>query len=327
MTAAISATELTRRFRDFVAVDAVSFEVEAGTTFGFLGPNGAGKTTTVRMLCTLALPSAGSARVAGFDVVRERGDVRRHIGIIFQDPSLDDRLTARENLRFAARLYHIPNAEITRRIDTALEWMELTDRGDSLVREFSGGMKRRLEIARGLMHAPGVLFLDEPTLGLDPQTRGRIWEHLRRLKRERGTTLFMTTHYMDEAEYCDRIAVIDHGKIIALDTPAALKSAVRGDLVELATADDAAATAEVKQRWGLEAKPVDAGLCVEVSEGASFLPRLLKDLSVPVLRVDLRRPTLDDVFLKLTGRQIRDSAASSSDKTRSRLRRVGRGWR
>ncbi|MFO7651928.1 MAG: ATP-binding cassette domain-containing protein, partial [bacterium] len=170
MSAAIAAKELTRRFRDFVALDRVSFEVEPGSVFGFLGPNGAGKTTTVRMLCTLAMPSGGQASVAGYDVVLKRRDVRRHIGIIFQDPSLDDRLTARENLRFAARLYHIAGPELGPRIDGALEWMELSDRANSLVREFSGGMKRRLEIARGLIHSPDVLFLDEPTLRLDPQT-------------------------------------------------------------------------------------------------------------------------------------------------------------
>lgn len=327
MNPAIVTRELTRRFRDFVAVDRVSFEVEPGTVFGFLGPNGAGKTTTVRMLCTLAMPSGGQASVAGFDVVRQRREVRSHIGIIFQDPSLDDRLTARENLRFAARLYRIPGPELGPRIDGALEWMELSDRANSLVREFSGGMKRRLEIARGLIHSPDVLFLDEPTLGLDPQTRGRIWEHLERLKRERGITLFMTTHYMDEAEYCDRIAIIDHGRIIALDTPARLKAAVRGDLVDLSTENDAAAAAEIRARWAVEAKPVETGLSIEVGEGASFLPRLLKELSVPVRRVDLRKPTLDDVFLKLTGRQIRDPGASEGDKNRSRLRRVGRAWR
>jgi len=327
MTAAIEVSGLSRRFKAFTAVDAISFAVNPGEIFGFLGPNGAGKTTTVRMLCTLIRPSAGRAQVAGFDVVRQHNDVRRSIGIIFQDPSLDDRLTARENLRFHAMIYKVPQAEVNGRISHALEWMELADRAKDLVRNFSGGMKRRLEIARGLLHAPKVLFLDEPTLGLDPQTRSRIWERLLKLRQEHGTTLFLTTHYMDEAENCDRIAIIDNGRIIALDTPARLKAQVQGDLVHLETTDDAAAEAEVKQRYGVEVVRDKTGLHFEVENGAAFVPGLLRELSVAARTVSVRPPTLEDVFLKLTGKEIRDDEASSHEKLKGRLKRMGRAWR
>jgi len=327
MTPAIEVSGLTRRFKAFTAVDDISFTVNPGEVFGFLGPNGAGKTTTVRMLCTLIRPSAGTASVAGFDIVHRHNDVRRSIGIIFQDPSLDDRLTARENLRFHAMIYKVPQAEVSERISRALEWMELADRARDLVRNFSGGMKRRLEIARGLLHAPRVLFLDEPTLGLDPQTRSRIWERLLKLREERGTTLFLTTHYMDEAENCDRIAIIDHGRIIALDTPARLKAQVRGDCIHLETADDAAAEAEVRQRYGVEVVRDATGLHFEVESGAAFVPGLVRELSVPVRTVSVRPPTLEDVFLKMTGREIRDDEASEHEKLKGRLKRMGRAWR
>jgi ABC-2 type transport system ATP-binding protein len=327
MIPAVEVNGLVRRFKAFTAVDGISFTVNAGEIFGFLGPNGAGKTTTVRMLCTLIRPSAGTAKVAGFDLVHRHNDVRRSIGIIFQDPSLDDRLTARENLRFHAMVYKVPRAEVKARITETLEWMELADRADEIVRNFSGGMKRRLEIARGLLHSPRVLFLDEPTLGLDPQTRSRIWERLLKLRQERGTTLFLTTHYMDEAENCDRIAIIDHGRIIALDTPARLKAQVQGDCIHLETADDATAETEVKQRYGVEVVRDKTGLHFEVANGAAFVPGLLRELSVAVRTVSVRPPTLEDVFLKMTGREIRDDEASGHDKLKSRLQRMGRAWR
>ena len=327
LPSAIDVSGLTRRFKSFTAVDGISFTVKTGEVFGFLGPNGAGKTTTVRMLCTLIRPSGGTARVGGFDIVHRHNDVRRSIGIIFQDPSLDDRLTARENLRFHAMVYKVPRTEVKARIADALDWMELTDRANDLVRNFSGGMKRRLEIARGLLQSPRVLFLDEPTLGLDPQTRSRIWERLLRLRQERGTTLFLTTHYMDEAENCDRIAIIDHGHIIALDTPARLKAQVQGDCIHLETADDAAAEAEVKQRYGVDVVRDQTGLHFEVENGAAFVPGLLRELSVSVRTVSVRPPTLEDVFLKLTGREIRDDGASEHEKLKSRVRRMGRAGR
>lgn len=323
----IKVEELSKNFKGFTAVDGLSFSVARGEIFGFLGPNGAGKTTTVRMLCTLTRPSSGRAQVAGWDVITEHNQVRRSIGIIFQDPSLDDRLTARENLRFHALVYKVPKSEVRERINRALEWMELTNRADDLVRNFSGGMKRRLEIARSLLHRPEVLFLDEPTLGLDPQTRMRIWDRLLQLRHENRMTLFLTTHYMDEAEYCDRIAIIDHGKIIALDTPGNLKSQLRGDRVVILTVDNRQAALEIKERYGIEVSWTPEKIQFQVADGALFVPKLVKELSVPVLSVVVRQPTLDDVFLKITGREIRDSEASEREKLKSRLQRMGRGWR
>ncbi len=327
MNNAIEVHGLTKDFKGLLAVDRVSFTVAPGELFGFLGPNGAGKTTTVRMLCTLTRPTAGSAQVGGFDIVREQDAVRRSIGIIFQDPSLDDRLTAWENLRFHAMIYRVPRREVKDRIGQALAWMELEDRAREMVRNFSGGMKRRLEICRGLLHSPRVLFLDEPTLGLDPQTRSRIWERLLELRSEQQVTLFLTTHYMDEAEHCDRIAIIDHGRIVALDTPRELKARVRGDCVRLTTADDEAAAVEVRERYGVEPVRDPSGLMLEVQDGAGFVPGLVRELSVPVQSVNVHPPTLDDVFLKLTGHEIRDQEASDGDKLRSRLRRMGRAGR
>ena len=219
---AIEAINLRRRFGDIEAVAGVSFEVAAGETFGFLGPNGAGKSTTISMLCTLLRPTAGRGRVAGFDVVDEQNEVRRRIGLVFQEPTLDEYLTALENLRFHAELYGVPRGQRNTRIERVVRMVGLWDRRTDVVRTFSGGMKRRLEIARGLLHSPRVLFLDEPTIGLDPQTRSHIWSYINALKRQEGTTMFLTTHYMDEAEYCDRIAIIDEGKIVATGTPETL---------------------------------------------------------------------------------------------------------
>ena len=209
----------------------MSFCIERGEVFAFLGPNGAGKTTTVRMLCTLTRPSGGQARVAGFDAARQPEAVRRRIGLVFQEPTLDDRLTAEQNLRFHAVLYHVPRAQVGARIDRALRLVALEDRRGDLVSTFSGGMARRLEIARGMLHTPAVLFLDEPTVGLDPQTRALVWEDVLRLRREEQMTIFLTTHYMDEAEYADRVAIIDHGQIVATGTPDELKRRVGKDSV------------------------------------------------------------------------------------------------
>nr|KXH77634.1 MAG: ABC transporter ATP-binding protein [Candidatus Thorarchaeota archaeon SMTZ1-83] len=324
---AIVVNGLTKDFKGFIAVDGVSFQVKMGENFGFLGPNGAGKTTTVKMLCTLLRPSGGNAQVAGYDIVRDQSQVRKSIGIIFQEPSLDDRLTARENLRFHGIIYKVPGKELPARINRSLEWMELEDRADDLVRNFSGGMKRRLEIARGLLHLPKILFLDEPTLGLDPQTRNRIWEYLLRLRQDANVTLFLTTHYMDEAEHCDRIAIIDHGKIIALDTPQELKAQMRGDLVDLQTGDDALTEKELVAKHGIMVRGDSQGLHFEVPNGAEFIPKLVRELTADVIAVSTRRPTLDDVFLKLTGREIRNGSLSGRDRMRNRLQRIGRRWR
>jgi ABC-2 type transport system ATP-binding protein len=301
---------LEKCFGDVDAVRGVDFEVQAGETFGFLGPNGAGKSTTINILCTLMKPTAGRASVAGYDVVTERDDVRREIGVVFQDMTLDTFLSGAQNLRFHGQLYGVPADELAIRMRQVLELVGLWDRRDKEVATYSGGMKRRLEIARGLLHSPRVLFLDEPTVGLDPQTRASIWEYLDQLRRQEDLTIFLTTHYMDEAEHCDRIAIMDAGRIVALDTPQALKAAIGTDRVRLVTADDQAAAAAIASRFGLEVASTPDGLVLQVADGEAFVPRLLADLGVAVRSVSVTRPTLDDVFMTYTGRTIRDAESS-----------------
>jgi ABC-2 type transport system ATP-binding protein len=315
--AAVQVDDLRKRFDEVEAVRGVSFAIEPGEIFGFLGPNGAGKSTTISMLCTLLAPTGGSARVAGYDVVHERAQVRRSIGLVFQDPTLDTYLTAEENLRFHAELYAVPAAEASARMDAVLEMVGLAERRKSLVRTFSGGMKRRLEIARGLLHSPRVLFLDEPTVGLDPQTRSTIWSYVNELRGREDITIFLTTHYMDEAEYCDRIAIIDGGEIVALDTPAALKASVAKDRVSLRTDDDDAAIAALRERFGVEATKSEDQVTFHVDGGEEFVPRLFAELGMPIRAVSVARPTLDDVFMAFTGRTIRDAEAGSGDQLRS----------
>ena len=321
--AVIEVSGLVKRYGEIEAVRGIDLVVEPGEVFGFLGPNGAGKTTTISILCTLLRPTAGNARVAGFDVALDPAAVRSHIGLVFQDPSLDDQLTARENLELHGRIYGVPGALRRQRIDELLTVVELADRATSLVRTFSGGMKRRLEIARGVLHHPQVLFLDEPTLGLDPQTRKHIWDYLNELRRREGVTLFMTTHYMDEAEFCDRIAIIDQGRIVALGTPTELKAKIGGDVITLQVSDVPAAAREVAQRFGIAPLSANGSLRIEVPDGASFLPRLVRELPMRIDSVSLSRPSLDDVFLKLTGHAIRTEGASDKDM----MRNMGRMWR
>jgi ABC-2 type transport system ATP-binding protein len=318
----ISVQGLAKHFGPVEAVRGIDLEVRPGEIFGFLGPNGAGKTTTINILCTLLRASAGRATVAGIDVEHDPAGVRSRIGLVFQDPSLDGQLTAQENLEFHAFVYDVPAAERAARIASALEMVELTDRAKSVVMTFSGGMKRRLEIARGILHTPDVLFLDEPTIGLDPQTRRHIWGYLSELPKRQGVTIFMTTHYMDEAEYCDRIAIIDHGLIQAVGTPDELKKMVGGDVVTITTADNASAAPEVAALAGSDPIADNGTLRVEVADGAAFVPRLVRETSVEVTSVAFRRPSLDDVFLKLTGRAIREEEAGSTDA----LRMMGRAW-
>src|ERR1022692_1403869 len=312
----IEGSGLTKRYGEVEAVRGIDLTVRAGETFGFLGPNGAGKTTTIKILCTLASATSGTARVAGFDTATQRDAVRRNIGLVFQDTTLDGYLTAEQNLRLHAELYGVPKDAVLPRMRQVLDMVGLWDRKDSLVSTFSGGMQRRLEIARGLLHAPHVLFLDEPTVGLDPQTRASIWAYINDLKGREDITIFLTTHYMDEAEHCDRIAIIDHGQIVAIDTPEALKASVGKDRVQIHTENDAAAIGELATAFGIEAGVHEGAVTFSVTSGEQFVPKLFAGLSVPIRSVSVSRPSLDDVFMSYTGTTIRDAEASGADAMR-----------
>ncbi|NCN39040.1 MAG: ABC transporter ATP-binding protein [Candidatus Aenigmarchaeota archaeon CG_4_10_14_0_8_um_filter_37_24] len=295
------------------AVDSVTFNVEKGEIFGFLGPNGAGKTTTINMLCTLLKSTSGDGKICGYDIASQHNQVRECIGLVFQDMTLDDQLTARENLELHARLYGVPDRK--KRIDQVLEIVELRDRENSIVKTFSGGMQRRLEIARGLIHYPKVLFLDEPTLGLDPQTRKHVWDYIVKLKKEYGMTIFLTTHYMEEAdELCDRIAVIDHGKIIALDTSKKLKDSLGGDTIILDLNDrDVAKALKIFK----DAKRFDGQIILSVKNAGKQIEEVLEKCrknKIEVVEANIRKPTLNDVFLKLTGREIREETVGLKEQ-------------
>jgi ABC-2 type transport system ATP-binding protein len=316
---AVEVRDLVKSYGQIEAVRGIGFEVKPGETFGFLGPNGAGKSTTIKILCTLVSPTAGEARVAGHEVVRDRDKVRQNIGLVFQDPTLDNYLTGEQNLRFHADLYGVPRQQVAPRLKQVLDMVDLWDRRGSVVGTYSGGMKRRLEIARGLLHAPRVLFLDEPTVGLDPQTRSSIWEYINDLKQREDITIFLTTHYMDEAENCDRIAIVDHGKIVVLDTPEALKASVGKDRVQITTDDDDEAIAELKDRFAIEAAMHERQVTFNVEEGERFVPRLFAELTASIRSVSVARPTLDDVFMSYTGKTIRDAEASAADRGRASM--------
>ncbi len=318
LTPAISVRDLVKNFGEVRAVRGVNFEVAMGEVFGFLGPNGAGKTTTINMLCTLAKPTSGQASVAGHDVVSERDNVRRNIGLVFQDPTLDGYLTAAQNLQLHAELYGVQSDLVEPRMRQVMEMVGLWDRKDSVVGTFSGGMRRRLEIARGLMHSPRVLFLDEPTIGLDPQTRRSIWSYIRELKEREEITIFMTTHYMDEAEWCDRIAIMDHGEIVALDSPDALKAGVGTDRVTIHTDDNDAAIVALQRQFDVEGKVSEGAVTFGVPAGEAFIPRLFAEFEMPIRSVSVSRPTLDDVFMSYTGTTIRDAEEDQS-KHRNRV--------
>jgi ABC-2 type transport system ATP-binding protein len=322
--AAIEVAGLEKRYGEVAAVRGVDFRVEPGETFGFLGPNGAGKSTTINILCTLARPTAGSARVAGHDVTTERDAVRRSIGLVFQDPTLDGDLSAEQNLRFHGELYGVPRAVLPGRMDDLLAMVGLAERRRSVVNTFSGGMKRRLEIARGLLHSPRVLFLDEPTIGLDPQSRASVWEYVRALKEREDITVFLTTHYMDEAENCDRIAIMNAGRIVALDTPDALKAAVGKDRVRITTADDEAALAALRGRFDIDAGMLSGEVTFLVADGERFVPRLFAELGVAIRSVSVHSPSLDDVFLAHTGSTITDAETADNRAALPPMFRAGR---
>ncbi len=304
----IDTQHLAKRYESLTAVDDLNLQVEEGEIFGLLGPNGAGKTTTLLMLTTLVRPTSGTATINGFDIVREPGRVRQSIGIVFQDPSSDDILTGYENLKVHGMLYHMPPALREQRIAEVLDLVELTGRKDDLVRKYSGGMRRRLELARGLMHDPKVLFLDEPTLGLDPQSREKLWEYIESLARTKRITVIITTHYMEEVDrLCDRMAIVDEGRIRALDTPANLKRTIGGDIVRLRVRSpdlDALRALPFVQ----QVERHDDQLALTVTNASAHLQALL-DAAGTVEAVEVRSPTLDDVFLHFTGRAIREGAA------------------
>jgi ABC-2 type transport system ATP-binding protein len=314
---AIEVTGLVKRFGDVDAVRGIDLTVHRNEIFGFLGPNGAGKSTTINMLCTLLKPTSGHATVAGHDVATERDAVRRNIGLVFQSTTLDEYLTAERNLRLHAELYAVPKAVLNDRLTQVFDLVGLSDRRQSKVATFSGGMKRRLEIARGLLHSPRVLFLDEPTVGLDPQTRSSIWSYIRELKAAEDITIFLTTHYMDEAEFCDRIAIMDHGQIIALDTPSALKASIGKDRVRVDTTDNTLAVTELRERFDIEATIKEGSVLLSVPNGERFVPRLFAELDVSILSVSVARPSLDDVFMSYTGTTIREAETSGSERMAS----------
>jgi len=325
---AIISKDLVKKFEDLEAVKGINLEIDEGELFGLLGPNGAGKTTTISMLCTILKPTSGSAKVWGYDVVQEPENVRKSIGIVFQDPSLDDDLTGRENLDFHARLFQVPKENRSERINEMLDLVELKDKANTSVKKYSGGMKRRLEIARGLLHEPKVLFLDEPTLGLDPQTRRHIWDYIEKLNDESNITMILTTHYMDEADHlCDRIAIIDHGTVVAQETPTGLKHSIGGDVVTMTiTPDNDEFIEKVKTLdFVRSAQQVDGSIRLGVDKGETAIPMLMelaRQEGVQVPSVTLKEPTLEDVFIKYTGREIRPEEVSDLGRMKAMARRL-----
>lgn len=299
---------LTKRYEKLIAVDDLSLEIGKSEVFGLLGPNGAGKTTVIHMLATLLKPTSGSATVNGYDILEDPEKVRSSIGIVFQVPSSDDLLTGYENLKIHALLYGVASDVREKRISDALELVGLTERKDDQVKKYSGGMRRRLEIARGLIHNPTVLFLDEPTLGLDPSSRETMWKYIQNLVKHEKLTIILTTHYMEEADtLCDRIGIIDRGKIIALDTPTKLKSMLGGDVVKLKLKQDS----NIDSLKNLEfIRKIDSDgeyLLLSVDNAKMNIPEILKHIEVE--SVEASSPTLNDVFLKLTGRSIKEQQA------------------
>lgn len=322
---AIVTNGITREFNGLTAVDHVNLQIEQGELFGLLGPNGAGKTTLIHMLCTILPPTEGTAKVAGFDVGKEPDSVRELIGIVFQDPSLDNRLTGEENLDFHGRVYGLNKTLREKRIDEVLKLVGLEDRANALVETYSSGMRRRLEIARSFMHHPKIMFLDEPTLGLDPQTRRKIWEYIQMLNKQEKLTILLTTHYMDEADYlCDRVGIIDYGKIIALDKPKKLKDQLEGDIVSLEVPQPKK-HAEIfrGKKYVKEVKTVGDYLYLTVTGGEKAVPKLIDIVArhgSKVRSVGCRSPTLEDVFIRYTGRGIREEEGGIKEQMRAHVR-------
>jgi ABC-2 type transport system ATP-binding protein len=326
---AIKIEKLTKKFGKFTAVDGISFSVKPGELFGLLGPNGAGKTTTINMLSTLLNVTSGKAYVAGFDVEKSRAEVRQSIGVVFQDPALDSNLTGKENLEFHGVMYGVPKKEREKRISEVLRLVELTDKADVLVEKYSGGMKRRLEIARGLIHKPKVLFLDEPTIGLDAQTRRHIWDYIKKLKKEGNVAIILTTHYMEEADYlCDRVAIMDHGKIVAMDTSERLKHSLGGDVVCAESPESEKLQNMLRRmKWVKSIKKYDGSLCITMEHGEKRIPEIVvmaQKAGIRISSVSLHEPSLEDLFIHFTGKSIRDQEAEGNDRTRFMRMRMRR---
>lgn len=316
---AIKAINLTKRYGQLVAVDHVNFEVKYGEVFGFLGPNGAGKTTTIKMLTTLTRPTEGTALVDGYDILKQPAKVRESIGVVPQDFTSDEDLTGWENLMFIAKLYGIPKNEAKERAAELLDLVELSYAADRKVETYSGGMRRRLEIAMGLINKPRILFLDEPTLGLDAQTRAAIWSYVYKLKEQLGTTIFVTTHYLEEADqYCDRIAIIDHGKILTIGTPRDLKKSIGGDVVMLQVVGNPEMAVKVLE--GIDGingvKVVEGYIRFKVSDGSRAAPLIFEALSkagIKVTSISIKEPSMDEVFMEYTGHSLRDEWGSREE--------------
>lgn len=328
----ITVDKLVKRFGNFTAVDNVSFKVEEGEIFGLLGPNGAGKTTIISILSTITSLTSGSSSVYGKNVLTQKDDVRNQIGIVFQDPSLDDELSGLQNLDLHARLYGVKGQEKEDAIKRVLKLVELEDKAKKQVKTYSGGMKRRLEIARGFIHNPKVLFLDEPTIGLDPQTRRKIWDYIVQLNEKEHITIILTTHYMEEAdELCDRIAIIDHGKIIKLDTSEKLKDSLGGDLIRVGTDRPKELIALLKRnKLFKKIRQVDDGIEITTRNGSKAIPKIIEIAQGKRIEIEyttLKRPTLEDVFISLTGKEIRTESADSAAQLKSSLAMRGMGRR
>lgn len=331
MSAIVEVQDLVKRYNgEVLAVDDISFTVEEGEIFGFLGPNGAGKSTTINILTTLLRPTSGKATVAGCDVFKEAQKVRHAIGLVPQDLTVDDELSGRENMYLQADLYNVPRNEAKRDIEDLLHVVNLEDAADRLVKTYSGGMRKRLELAEGLIHHPQILFLDEPTLGLDIQTRAAIWDYIKDLKAKHNITVFLTTHYLEEADgLCDRIGIIDHGKIVALDTPSALKRSIGGDVLNIGVTTEQDISTYIRQAAGvLDVRKEDGTYRVKAVDGEAAIPEVLKliwEHGVTVTSVTLSRPTLDQAFLEYTGRSMRDAEQSGTFDRHLASRRARRG--
>jgi ABC-2 type transport system ATP-binding protein len=330
MNNVIEIRSLTKEFDGLVAVDSITLDVEEGQVFGFLGPNGAGKTTAVKVLCTILNPTSGSGNVCGYDIVRQRDEVRQCIGIVFQDRAIDTFLTGKENLDFHARMYHLDRKARQQRVAEVLELMDLKGRENMIISECSGGTQRRFEVARGFLNHPRVLFLDEPTLGLDVQARRNLWDYIKLLNSKEGTTIILTTHYMEEADYlCDRVAIIDHGRIVAIDTPEKLKQAVGSNSMSLQLAQSSGATLLESLRqlsWVKKIEARDGSLELSIDGGEERIPELIDfadSRGLVISSIKLSKPSLEDTFLYYTGKNIREQEGSVMDVWKAWMRRSG----